>query len=292
MKRILFLCAVLLTVLYNGNLNAQEIELAAGGSNMVFDQERKKPLGDEEENFSSSFSFLGHISMKDEITDIIGYSVSIEKDQILQNRLGGLMAVSMDYMNLEFGPVMGVFNTYQQPLNIGIQGGVQLAYPGIIFCAFKGSSTIGSQNGITGDNSQITGEVNLGFWLPNVIPVLSISTRSFTKQSDDDLLVRDELTRYQFSADVFSKNVPFTVRIDMGYENLKRSYKYENSSSETDELKALYLGFEGRWRVYAPLSLFFNIEMPVFSWAVRPMKNPDREKTLYRFFAGASWTFL
>ena len=292
MKRNLFFCITLILILISGNLSALEIEFGGGGSNLAFDPNREKSLGDDEKQFYSSFSPLGYIFLKDEFTDKIGFNIRYEKDIILRNRLGGIIAVNLNYLKMEFGPTMSVFNTYEQPLNIGIQGGLQLAYPGIIFGTFKGSSSIGSQNGIPGDNSQSTAEVNLGFWLPNVIPVLSVSTKSFTKQEDDDLLIQDQLTRYQFSADVFSKNVPFTIRIDMGYESLKRSYKNENSSSDTDELKAIYFGFEGRWRVVTPLCLIFSLEMPVHSWASQPMKNPDKDLILYQFFAGASLTFF
>ena len=119
-----------------------------------------------------------------------------------------------------------------------------------------------------------------------------MSGKYFTQRINDRLLVRDELIRYGFSADVFSKNVPYNIRIDMGYQSLKRFYLSGSSNSAvSDEIKSLYLGFEAGWRIRGPLKLILGLEMPVFSWAEQPLKSPGRETVLYKAHAGISWTF-
>lgn len=281
---------VILLLCVNISLHALELEAVAGAGNMAFDPESEQALDNRQ--FAPNYFALGHISLKGKYSDMINFSIGFEHDAVLRSRILGTVGLNLDHLIFSVGPFFGAFNTPEQPLNAGITGALRLEYPGIIFGTISGSSTLGSQTSFPGDYTQSAGEVSLGFWLPNVIPVLSINAKSFTKRIHETLLVRDELIRYQFSADVFSKNVPYTIRVDMGYESLKRSYTPGSADkTETDELKSLYLGFEGTWQVSTPLKLILGLEMPVFSWAEQPMKSPARDSALFQFHAGAAWKF-
>jgi len=294
-KKTCFFCLFLVFFLGLPRFAAQalEIEFAAGTDNLIFNPERKTPLGEQAppEHFTANYSFHGYLGLKGDYSDKIGYFFSLERDSVLQNTLSGGITVDLEYINIELGPFAGLLNTSLQPLKAGIMGGIELSYPGIIFGSIKGLSSIGSQSDFPGDYIQSGAEVNLGFWLPNVIPRLSYSVKSFTRR-EDSVLLRDELTRYLFSAEVFSKNVNYTIRVDMGFESLKRSYQSGNSTVETDELNAVFLGFEGRVRIFAPLRLILGMEFPVFAWAQAPMKSPEKSQFLFKFYTGLSWTFF
>ena len=274
------------TVLYS-----LEIEAVAGAGNMVFDTDRETSLGSKDKHFTGNTFVLGHFNLRGDFSDLIGYSVRFERDMILRNMLSGKVELDLVYLNLELGPIMGTFNSHEQPVNAGIQGGLKLLYPGIIFGSFSGSTTLGPDKGFTGDYTQSCAELNMGFWLPNIISSFSFTVKNFTIQEDDYLLIRDELMRYRFSADIFSKNVPYTIRVDMGYQVLTRSYS-EYTDTDTDELKALFIGFEGKLHVASPVCIILGLEMPVYTWAGKPMKNPETDLVFYKFHSGVSLTFL
>jgi hypothetical protein len=52
----------------------------------------------------------------------------------------------------------------------------------------------------------------------------------------------------------------------------------------------VFVGFEGTWRISVPLKLMLGLEMPLYSWAVQPLKNPERSSVLYQAHAGLIWT--
>jgi hypothetical protein len=193
-------------------------------------------------------------------------------------------------LRLEFGPFVGLFNTGERIISPGIAAALGLEFPGILFGSLKGASTIGSLALFPGDFIQETGEIAVGFWVPYAVCTLSIDTKSFTERKTDELLVKDEHTRYQFRADVFTKNVPYTIRVDLGYQSLKRSYSPEGSGSETDELKSVYAGFEGTYRIVPAFQLILGAEMPVYIWGEKPLKGPERKTFMYQFHAGFVWT--
>lgn len=274
-----------------GRAAALEFEAVAGAGNMVFDPAAEHSLGVHNETFQPPNLVLGHFSLAGKLSDTIEFDLRIERDLLLLNRVQGLIGMDTEYLDFKIGPVMGPFNTEEKPLGAGISAGFLLEYPGVVFAALSGSA-LGYETVFSGDYVQNTVEASAGFWIPHVVFILSMNTKLFTRRMNDLLLVRDELTRYGFSADVFSKNVPYTIRIDMGYQTLKRSYIPGSAgSSDSDIIKSLYLGFEGTWRVRGPLKLILGLEMPVFSWAEQPLKSPGRETVLYSAHAGISWTF-
>jgi hypothetical protein len=124
-----------------------------------------------------------------------------------------------------------------------------------------------------------------------------MTAKSFALEERANLTIEDSLTRYFFRADVFSKNVPYTCRLDLGYQNVSRSYSsYLVSGStldlarEADEFKALYIGLETAYMITPAFKLLLGGEMPVYAWSVRPMKNPDKGSFLFKAYAGITLT--
>jgi hypothetical protein len=124
-----------------------------------------------------------------------------------------------------------------------------------------------------------------------------MSAKGFALEEKSNLLIEDSVTRYFFKADVFSKNVPYTCRVDLGYQSLSRSYSFYSVStsaagasldrtSETDEFKALYIGLETSYTASPAFKVLLGAEMPVYSWSVRPMKSPDKGSFLFEAHAG------
>jgi hypothetical protein len=248
-----------------------DIRIAGGFGNLAFDSKRTLPLGSE--TFESVNYPYGLIRLEGDPSDIVSFDAGFERDPLLRNRITANVSFNTDYLRFDIGPFMGILNTKDKIINPGIGSTLTLEIPGIVFGSVTAASTLGAAMNARGDYLQESGEIALGFWIPYVICTLSVQTKAFTEQVDTDLAIKDELLRYQFRADIFTKNVPYTIYIDMGYQSLKRSYTTGITGvTNTDEFKSIYTGFEATLRVHSLLKLILGAEVPVYSWAEKPLK--------------------
>jgi hypothetical protein len=293
MRRLGLIAAVFLPFMFilPRGLHALDLQLSGGAGNLAFDTERENSLGAGGGQFEPNLYPFGILRLEGEYSDRINFFAAYERDPVLRNRLLANIGVSFSFMKLEFGPFIGLFNTEERPLGPGIAAALRLEFPGICFGSLKTASTIGSLAAPPGDFVQEAGEISLGFWVPHVICTFSINSKGFTQRKTDALLIKDEHTRYQFQADVFSKNVPYTIRVDMGYQILKRSYTSSaGGKAETDELKSVYAGFEGTYRINPSIKLILGAEMPVYTWGEKPLRSPERASLFYQVHGGFIWT--
>ena len=293
MKRSFF-SIICLGLLLSGpfGLGALEIELTGGLNNLVFNPDRVTAHGQSADSmqFSGYPYVFGDFYLKNDISGTFGFNLHASRDSILRNSIGGSISANSDFLNVEFGVFSGMGDKAEMPY-AGISGSLEVMYPGIIFMSINGSSTLGSQLGFSSNSSRETFELKLGFWLPNAIPAFSVSTKNFTGHPEDSVEIYDELARFQLGIDIFAKNFPVTFHVDAGYEILKRSYR-RGDSNDTDELHAVYTGLEAKLQITKPLRIIAGFEMPVYSWAEQPMKDPENIFSLYKFRAGFSYTFF
>ena len=288
LKKLIILGAIIF--FFGGTIHALEIEIKGGAGNMAFDDEAENALVTSGQDYVPRHFPVAQINIKGDYSELLDFSFRFERSPLLRSRALGLIGLNLKYGRFEIGPLIGIFNTKEQPLSAGISGGIVLQYPGIIFGALRASSTLASPLSISGDHIQSDGEAVIGFWVPNVICSTSVNIKNFTCLMSDELLTRDTHIRYQVSADVHSKNVPYTVRVDMGYQTLSRSYR-SMGSTKTDELKSVYAGFEGTWRIIPSLRFILGLEMPLYSWTGAPLKKYDPKMVLYQVQTGVILTF-
>jgi hypothetical protein len=269
---------------------ALDLTVTGGLGNAAFDGGRRESLG--EGVFSPSpLYFLGQIRVDWDYSDVISFSAALERDPLLRNRISTNVGFTTGVIRLDMGPFMGVFNTKKDGTTAGISTAASLEIPGILFASVKVASTIGAGIKVTGDYIQESGEINLGFWVPHVVTTLSVKNKGFTEQAADNLIIMDEQIRYQLGADVFAKNIPYTVHIDMGYQSLKRSY-ISSAPAKTDELKSIYAGFEAVFTARPFVKLILGAEAPIYSWGQAPLKAPPMSTLMFRVHTGVSLSFL
>jgi hypothetical protein len=278
-------------------LFALELEITGGLGNVAFDTGRTSSLSAGEETFDAQLFPLVRAAVSGKLKDYFGFSGGIERDPLLRNRLFASLSIDLDYVSLEMGPVMGLFNSEGQAVNPGFLAGIKAELPGIFFANLEASSSLGSVLDITGNYGHKSADIAAGFWVPYVICSLNFSARTYAVQEKANLLTEDSLTRYFFRADVYTKNVPYTIRVDLGCQNLKRSYSgyvINNASLEktvtTDEFKSFFLGLEGAYTFSPELRITLGGEFPVYSWSVGPMKSPHKDSFLFRARTGIIWT--
>ena len=304
MKKTLFtlliLCCILAPRIFSNPLRGMDLELIGGLGNLAFDQGQKTALSGDPSDpgaFDPQYFPLLSARLSGE-SEGFTYSFGFERDPIMRNSLFATVKVEQEYFFVEAGPFFGLFNSSKLPVNPGISTGLGLMIPGKVFIEAKGSSTlafISMEN--KGNYSQYAGEVGVGFWVPYVICSLNLSIQNFALREQADLLIEDEAVRYFFRANVHTKNVPYTIRVDLGYQSLRRVYTTWTvdsgaivKKSETDEYKSLFVGLEGSYTFSPALKFLLGGEMPVYSWPVRPMQDPPKGSKLFMLRAGVVWT--
>jgi len=264
-------------------LEALEIELTGGINNTAFD-----PAETAKTTQFESYQYIsGDFSLKSDISNVLGYNIQVTRDPVLQNNLIGKISASTENINLEFGAFFGINDDFTKP-DLGITGGIKLIFPGILFLSANGSTSLGIKNESMGNYSRETAEAKLGFWLPNLLPVFCADIKTYTREEENSLVIKDELVRFMFSADIFAKNFPLIIRIDTGYGILSRTY--EDTNSQSVELKNIFAGLEIKWQIVRQFRLIAGFEMPVYIF--EPAENKPDVISLFKAYGGFAFTFF
>jgi hypothetical protein len=279
---------LILILLIPSAVFALDLTVKGGLGNTAFNSNRRTPLDDRK--FEGAYFPFGAVLLEGTYSDLITYRAGFERDPVLRNRLSADVGFNFDYIRLTLGPFAGPFNNWTRIITPGVSAGLTLEWPGILFGSLSAGSTIGAGINSPGDYVQQNGTIALGFWVPHVVNTLSVSLKTYTEQVNGALRTEDQLLRYQYTADVFAKNVPYTVRIDMGYQSLKRSYTIDGGGG-SDTLKSVFLGFETTVRINPFVKVLLGAETPVYAWGEKPLGNPGNA-VLFQAHTGVILTFL
>jgi len=298
MKRLPIFLLILFCCCASGAFSL-ELKLIEGAGNLAYNKKNTSALSDDADPgfFSPQYHPLILAELSGEISGL-GYSFGFQREPILRNRFYANIRLEQEYFFLEAGPVIGLYNSYQLPVNPGVYGSIGAAYPGIIFFEAAGSSTLAAiPMEKRGNYSQTNADLRIGFWVPHVICSFNFEIKDFTLREKIALLIEDKQTRFYFRSDVFTKNFPYNFIVDIGYQSLKRSYISMGikgteivQTTVTDELKSIFLGLEGSFTLTPALKLIAGGEIPVYSWSVRPMEDPPKSAMFFELRLGIIWT--
>jgi hypothetical protein len=287
--------AALALFLFPG-LPALELRAGGGMDNQTFDRGRTGPLG--AGNYDANPLVTGSAELSGDFADYFHFNAGYERDPLLRNLVKANVGMRRGYFNLELGPFMGIFNSGARGPNPGLSFRAGLEYPGRVFLTLGGASTLGAGLSAAGDYAQQWGEAILGFYVPYVTCSLLVNTRTYKEMENPGLVLKDERTRYGFRAEVVSKSYPYMVRVDAGFQTLKRSYEGEifdpaapsfTRTFDTDEIRAIYLGLEVNYQVAQRWRIFLGGEMPVYTWGASPLKK-EKGAVFFQVSGGFIWT--
>ncbi|MDR2095608.1 MAG: hypothetical protein LBP76_08840 [Treponema sp.] len=292
---------IILSMLFPAFLGAMDMRIEGWAGNLHFDPESTAALGPDGKAFEPFFNVDGLIQLDGNYGEHFIYRVGLERDGILNNRIITAAGFDLNYVRLYLGPFAGIFNTEERLMNPGIAASFRFDIPGILFGAAAVASTLGGSLQSPGDYSQEMGEFSLGFQAPHIIITAGITDKRFSRQQDTAVLTRDELSRYNVQFEIFAKNVPYMVHINMGYQNLKRSYitqsidmgapPYLVNNTVTDELNSIYAGFEFIYQINSKIKVFAGIESPVYAWGEAPLKSPAKDTFIFKAGGGLAVSF-
>jgi hypothetical protein len=239
--------------------------------------------------FEGSLYPLVRVQIDETVSDSLGFSGVIERDPILRNRFLAEAKIFAGLFTVSMGPVLGLFNSPESTVRPGVQAGIRFDLPGILFAGLNAGSTFGSLNS-KGDYEARHSVLELGFWLPNIVNTLSISEKSYDSRETGNLDTSDKIRRYQYSAAIYAKNVPYEATLNLGYETLTRGIADRAASTfEEDVYNIIFLGAETSFNVGANLRLIFGAETPVYSWGTKSL---TRKEKLLLFHAYAGFTYI
>ena len=272
---------LVIIVLLTGKIFALDLTVIGGLGNFSFDTSSESAIG-AAGKFKGSFYPLGLINIKDQITDTFGYIATAERDPLLRNVLSCEMIIDAGLLKLSAGPLFSVFNSRKTYIRPGVSTSLGVEFPGIFFVNLKGGATFGSIP--ESEYGLETTCIAIGFWLPNLLNTISVTSVKFSEF--DTILIQDELFRASYRADMYAKNVPYTISLEMGYQSLKRSY----NMTDEDMIRAVFLGFETNITIKPRLIFILGAEIPVFVWGKAPLEK-EKSRWLFRAFTGFKWTF-
>ncbi|MDR1505678.1 MAG: hypothetical protein LBI67_01110 [Treponema sp.] len=267
------------------SLGSMELTVLGGMGNGFFDTKSLNPVGGGE--FKGSLYPFFRVQLDETVSDFFSFSGALERDPVLRNRSWAEAEFSAGFVSVSVGPVLGLFNSRESVVRPGIQAGIRLDFPGIIFAGFNAGSTLGSLRA-EGDYEARHGEFALGFWLPNIVNTISVSEKKYDSRETGTIDTLDAIRRYQYRAGIYAKGFPFEVQVDFGYETLTRRVT-DASVVETDTYNIIFLGAETTVGVKPGFSLIFGVETPVYSWGQKPLEKKDK-LLLFQAHAGFMYT--
>ncbi len=266
-----------------------EVSTVASAGNLNFDTAAESAISAASGSFEGQWWYGGSLSATERIGDNISFSAGFERDSIVKNVIFTRVGYDAGFAKLSVGPFFGPFNAAGSVLSSGISTYLRLEMPGIIFGSFRSDSTIGAGLAAPGDYVQEKSEVLLGFWVPNLLISARLASQSFTYKDTAALTTVDERTRYEFVAEAFQKNTPYTIRLNIGYENLKRSYVA--ASSDVDELGAAIVGLQATAYLSDRLRVSGGAEGALYAWGIGDLGSPATTSALFTAQIGVTLIF-
>lgn len=228
-------------------------------------------------------------SAQQELSDQFSLDLNFESDPVLRNVGYTLISYTDQYFSIRLGPYFGILNTTSSILQSGLSTTVRLYVPGVTALTLRSDNTLSGRLVVPGDYIQEESELSIGFFAPNVIPAAYVRSKRYTWQTEDGEAI-DALTAYGLQADIFEKNVPYGVVLDFSYQDVKRSYVEEETT--THAYGALVLGTDLSVDLLERFSLLLDLETSLYTFGLDDLLGEvSGDEFLFRLRAGVSCSF-
>jgi len=291
MKRFFVPLFIFLLILCNSAfLGASELEILGGIEGLSFNPYKTDEYFEPDaKNELTYYPYvLGKVSFRHDISEVLNFSVNIERDKVLQNSINTIFGIKTDYINVNFGIFAGSADKFAVP-DAGIIGNMELIAAKTVFLSLSGSSTLGSQFGFTSNNSRETAGVKFGVWIGNAVPSVTADFKTFSRQVEDDISITDTLYRFLFNLDFLIKNTNTTGYFNIGYQVYSRDYK-KDTFGFTDRLNSYFAGLGLCW-YGKPLGFKIGAEVPFVISPEEPLTITGEHLFFSKIYAGFIITF-
>jgi hypothetical protein len=218
------------------------------------------------------------------IMDAVTLETGFYSDPVLRNTTSAIFTYRSKFLSVGIGPIFGIFNDFGTPVKSGLSAAVRLEYPGVLFVSLRADSSIGGSLVQVGDYAQEYTDIAVGAYFPNVICTLGLRTRSFEQKAASQN-VTDSVTAYTFTTELYKKNVPYRLRLWLGYQDISRSYAAASTTIST--LGSVILGTQVEVALAGSLALKAGVEGNVYSFGLNSLLPSGGDSAfLFRSYAG------
>lgn len=214
--------------------------------------------------------------------------LSYETDPVLRHIVRSVVAYEQGYVRIAAGPILGAFNSAATPIKAGVSAGVRVDLPGAVFLSARAESSMGAGLIAEGDYAQELSQLEAGWYIYNAICSVSLLTRKFYYVDAPGAILADSSNRYAFSVNMFRKGTPYRIKLDLGYQDLSRTYP--GGTKET--LGIVFLGTQLTARIAEGLSLLASLESGVYAFGLDELagRGPNPNSFLFRAGLGLRYT--
>lgn len=218
------------------------------------------------------------------VGDNIALELSYTDDPVLR-RIGYTRLSFIDrFFSISVGPFFGLFNSTSSLLQSGLTTNVAVFLPGVATLEVRSDSTLGGRLSVEGDYIQELSTISLGFFLPNVIPKLNLTTKRYTEKTPAGERV-DQFTEYSLTTDLFAKNVPYRLLLTFAYQDTAR--QFIETSTVTHGYGTLLLGVEVTAQVFRGVDVVADLESSVYTFGTDELLGSTRaDQFVFRLSTG------
>lgn len=219
---------------------------------------------------------------RNRISEAMGLETGVEYDPVLRYTAYTRLSYRHSFFTLGVGPFFGLFNTAGTTLRSGIAASVRFELPGTVFVEFRSDNSIGGWMVEPGDYTQERSLISLGWYMRNAICSLNLETSGLSELRTGGLTVHDSLTEYMFKADLFKKNVPYTLLLTLGYRQLEKSF-VDAGGTTVHGLGSLVVGTKLTARFTRHLSAYADLVSSVYSFGTNELFGVSIDPMRYLF---------
>ncbi len=182
-------------------------------------------------------------------------------DPIQRGRIFLQLGYSQENFSLALSPFVGTLTTPQTWFNPGMSLNLQVTKPGLGFIG-GGFLTTFAPVASNGDEYTSGMDAVAGVYLEHGILTFSVANKAFLT-NNSGIFVKDSQTRYLFDTEVFEKNIPFRIAVDLGYQTLNRTYT--SSAITWTQIDTGLFGGRLSWVTSPHTSFFLKTLISLFS---------------------------
>lgn len=160
---------------------------------------------------------------KDDFAIEYDYKFRAEYDPIWRYVFSGDVGYSFENMTAGLGFFVSDFDMEFLDLAVGLSGRAGFEFPGVFFANAGVASSLSGDYGKAGTSSRRLFNGKFGFWLPHLFITFDFEAKEFTRKITETFDIRTSRTRYKSSIEIYSKNVPYRLRLDFGWRKMERS---------------------------------------------------------------------
>lgn len=279
------LATLALTMMVASGAFSIDFTILGDGGNLLFAADRGAAATDFPVN---QFFYAGSLTATQEVNDQLGLELQFARDPILKNIATTELFYRADFFTIGVGPFFGLFNSRAALIQTGIRSSVRLNLGSVAYVSFGSANSIGGRLVDVGDYIQEASEARLGFYTPNALPSLFLTSERYTEQQAGGEVSRAR-TRYGLQVDLFQKNTPYTIVVTLGYQDLTNTYP--GSPRISHRLNSLTVGVRLDLTLLPGFTYLLDLDSSLYSFGGEQLAGLTiAENYLFRLQTGLSFS--